>query len=275
MPSTTRMQWPFPSENQDPWYDAIEGYFSAADASGYAGRENDTAILTEGGTLSFNDVTGVVDWSGTIGILSAYVGFRWNIAAGQATLQDGQILYVNLTRAPTKSLTVTPSVAYQLPLTDNSFIIGVRIGSTFYLRNGASIPGGSSISPITGSSGGGSGSGDAFSGTIQTADATVTTIATIATTVNDSVIIVDASFVGIDKTANHVFEQGSRALVLRDEVGTLTIQNVNNYSVYDTDDPTWAATVVDDGGSNILLRVQGDATNAVHWFVSGTSKVHY
>lgn len=103
---------------------------------------------------------------------------------------------------------------------------------------------------------------------VQTTDATVTTIATVATSTDDAVYVLDVSFAGIDKTANHVYERGSRLVVLRDESSVLTIRNTNNYSTYDADDNTWA-TSSSVSGTNVLLRVQGDATNAVEWSVKG------
>jgi hypothetical protein len=276
MPNTTRMKWPIPSENQDPWYDAISNFFTATDASGYAGRENDNAILTEGGTIAFNDTTGVLSWAATLNVISAYAGYKWTLPAGQVTLDDGQLAYVSLVRAPTRNIAISMSAAYQLPLDDNSFVIAIRSGDTVYFRNGSTVAGGFSIPNIGG--GGSSGStaaGADFDDETTTSDATPKTITTLLTSVNDSVTVVDASFVAIDKTANHVFEQGTRAVILRDELGTLTVKNVNNYSGFDADDPTWSATVTDDGGDNILLQVTGDATNVVHWFVSGKMKVHY
>lgn len=108
--------------------------------------------------------------------------------------------------------------------------------------------------------------------TVQTTDATVTTIATIATSTNNAIYIVDASFVGIDPTAGDLFERGMRVTVYRNGAGTLTLSNVNNYSFFSSD-VSWDATA-DVSGSNILLRVQGDATNNTEWKVTGTVTEH-
>ncbi len=150
MPNTPRMQWPFPSENQDPWFDGMESYFIAADASGYAGRENDQLVLSGGGDVSFN--ASVVGWTENIDIFAAYTGYKWTIEGpSQFTLEDGQIAYVTLTRAPSRNLTITPVVSYQLPVGDNTVVFAVRNGSAVYFRNGSSVEAGTSITPITGS----------------------------------------------------------------------------------------------------------------------------
>jgi hypothetical protein len=144
------MQWPFPSNNQDPWFDGIESYFNAADASGYAGRENDQLVLSGGGDISFN--AGVVDWTEDIDLFAAYTGYKWTIEGpSQFTLEDGQIAYVTLTRAPSRNVTIAPVVSYQLPVGDNTVVFAFRNGSAVYFRNGASVEDGTTITPITGS----------------------------------------------------------------------------------------------------------------------------
>jgi hypothetical protein len=107
-----------------------------------------------------------------------------------------------------------------------------------------------------------------------TADATVTTIASFATSTDDAVYLIDASFVAIDTTAGHVYERGLRAVVYRNGSSVLSLANVNNYSTYSGDDATWAATV-EVSSTNILLRVQGDATNSTYWHVKGVAKEHH
>jgi hypothetical protein len=154
---TTRMGWPYPSENQDPYFDALEAFFSAADVSSYASRENDNVILTEGGTISFNSTSGVVDWTSNISILSAIAGFNWTLEIGQFTLDDGQLAYLTLNRSPTQNTVVTATVASQVPSTNNTLVFAVRRGDYVYFRNGAAVQGGTSISPIGGGGGGGGG----------------------------------------------------------------------------------------------------------------------
>ena len=102
---------------------------------------------------------------------------------------------------------------------------------------------------------------------LQTVDATVTTIATFITTTNDSAYLVDASIIGVDKTADEVYQRGLRAMVMRDGAGTLTVKDISNYSTYN-EDGAWDSTVTV-SGSNILVRVTGDGTNAVDWRIKG------
>lgn len=107
--------------------------------------------------------------------------------------------------------------------------------------------------------------------TLQTTDATPTAIAIFATTTDDAAYMLDISTVGIDKTADHVYDRAFRALVLRDGVSTLTVKNVSYYVTYNSDDPSWDVTVVA-VGQNIVVNVTGDATNAVDWRIKGIAK---
>lgn len=273
MPNTPRMQWPYPSEGQDPWFDAVLSFLEAADASGYAGRENDNTILTGGGTVSFNAGTGVVSWTQAIDILAVYSGYKWTIPAGQLTLNDGQIAYVTLTRAPPTSINVTPVVANALPLNDNAIILVARNGSKVYFRNGASVSDGGSITPITGSEGSAASGVSTIDASLTTVDATVQTIALVSTIDDDAVHVLDLSFSAIDKSNNHIFERGVRVAVLKDETSTLFVRNVNIYSEY-RDDLSWDTVIDTDGADDIRLRVQGDGTNPVNWNVTGTMKAH-
>jgi hypothetical protein len=150
------MSWPFPAEGQDPWFEALEGFFNATDQSGYASREDRHIILQGGGPISFA-ASGVLSFGSDLEILAAITGFQWRVdGPTSVTMDDGQVLYVDLVRAPTNSLPVTPVVASQVPSSDSALILAVRRGSTIYFRNGASLLVSESLASIAASGGGGS-----------------------------------------------------------------------------------------------------------------------
>jgi hypothetical protein len=106
---------------------------------------------------------------------------------------------------------------------------------------------------------------------LQTLNASSTPIVIFATTTDNSSYMLELSIVGIDKTAGHVYERAFRTLVYRDGVSALTVRNTNFYSTYNADDVSWDVTV-SAVGQNILVNVEGDATNAVDWRVKGAAK---
>lgn len=146
MPNTPRMGFPYPAENVDPWYEQFRLLLEAMDASGYASREDRQLILSEGGSISWNVPTLV--WTGTIRVLSPITGFQIQISAGTATLDAGQALYVNLTRAPTQSVVVSVAVASQVPSSDEAYVLAIRLGTRIYWRNGILLDDGDVIAGL-------------------------------------------------------------------------------------------------------------------------------
>lgn len=155
MANTPRMNWPFPNENKHPWYQALENFAESLDASGYAAREDRHIILTGGGTIDWNQPT--LEWDSDIKIVSPISGFQVLVGPGTLTIEDGQIVYVTLVRAPTSNVAVVPTVSTQVPSTDTAFALAVRIGIKLYWRNGFMMDDGDSATDIGAGGGGGGG----------------------------------------------------------------------------------------------------------------------
>jgi len=149
MSNTPRMNWPFPNENQDPWYIALENFAKALDASGYASREDRQLILFGGGTITWSATGSTLTWSAPIQIISPISGFLLSMAAGSVTIEDGQVLFVSLVRAPTLNRTVEAQVENQVPQTDLAYLLAARVGDSIYWRNGTSMGDGDSMSGLT------------------------------------------------------------------------------------------------------------------------------
>ena len=155
MPNTPRMRWPFPAENTKPHYDALVSLYAQQDASGYASREDRHIIIQGGGDLEYEATTGVLSWASNIELLAAITGFNWVLPAGQVTLDDGELFYVDLVRAPTLNRTIAATVASQVPSTDIALLIGARRGDKVYFRNGSAISDGEILGDISSGGGGG------------------------------------------------------------------------------------------------------------------------
>lgn len=143
MPNTPRLNWPYPRENTDPWFEAFVALVEAIDASTHASHENSQTILMGGGTVTFNTSTGQLAWSAAFEFTSPYTGFLHTLAAGNVTVADGEMAYVPLTRSLTANETVTAAAAAAKPggtSFDEFFVLGVRRGTKFYFRNGRVLP---------------------------------------------------------------------------------------------------------------------------------------
>jgi len=144
------MNWPYPSENQDPWYDVFKDMVLAQDASGHAAREDRNVFMGGGGIVSFTATTGVLAWAEDFEIFSPEVGFLFTAAASNVVLQDGQLCYADLVRSPTGNLAVALAVANQVPQSDTAYVIALRRGTTVYFRFGTKIGDGDSLNPFEG-----------------------------------------------------------------------------------------------------------------------------
>lgn len=139
MPNSSKMQWPFPAKDSDPWYEKFESMVTALDSSGYAHREDRHIRMSGAGSVSFNAGTGAVSWSQDIVILSPISGFKITVPAGNAVLDDGEVLYTNLTRYPTQNITASALTANQAPNTNDAYVLAVRSGLAIYWVNGAQV----------------------------------------------------------------------------------------------------------------------------------------
>ena len=156
MPNSSRMLWPYPGRDTDPWFVTFEAMVSAMDASGFAAREDRHLIMANGGTFTFDAGGDLILWDDTLEIISPVSGFKHSMIANSATLTDGEFLYVDLIRTSTGNQTVAPLVATNVPSTDSAYAICGRSGDTVYFRNGVRLADGQSKSlfgPSFGSSG--------------------------------------------------------------------------------------------------------------------------
>lgn len=146
MPASPRCSWPIPQEYSDPWYDKFVALVTAIDAAHYTTREDKNFLLLGGGTVTFTDTTGVMSWSAPLEAVAATTGYHWYsptpLVGGSVTLQDGEFLYVELTRAPQSSQSLTPLVGSRISVSDDAFVLAQRIGSVVVWRNGVVVPSG-------------------------------------------------------------------------------------------------------------------------------------
>lgn len=144
MELSPRMEWAFPSENQDPWYPSYEDQIRAQDASGFAAREDRNLILSGGGTLTWNVSTGLT-WTDPFLVWSPATGFFSLLVPNTLLPQNGQCIRTEIVRAPGSNKNVAAEVANTAQNTDNSLVLGMRSGTSFLFRNGALIQDGVTI----------------------------------------------------------------------------------------------------------------------------------
>jgi hypothetical protein len=145
---TDRMQWPYPEEDADPWFDDFQAFATQVDASGYASREDRHLILSSTATFSFVASSGALTWSAGIDFVNMITGHVLTIPAGSVVLSDGQMAYLVLTRSPLTNMNVTLTVATSVPNTNDALVFCIRRASSVYFIRGNSITDGQVINPF-------------------------------------------------------------------------------------------------------------------------------
>jgi hypothetical protein len=140
MSNTPRLKWPYPAQNEDPFFDSFKAMVEAQDSSAYASREDRQNMLAKGGLFSWNATTGVLSWDAVLELVCPSTGYRIDLSAGSVTMLDGQSFYINLIRGLNSNSAIsTASVATVVPNTDEAFAIGFRRGTEVYFRTGQII----------------------------------------------------------------------------------------------------------------------------------------
>lgn len=145
MPNTSKMQWSYPGLDDDPWFEKFDQMVRSQDSSAYAGREDRQIIMGGGGDVTFDAGAGTLTWSQAIDFYSLIAGFRVSVAPATVAIDDGEVIYLNLTRSPTQNVTVSTAAASQVPNTDDALALAIRSGTTVYWRHGSKIEGGDTL----------------------------------------------------------------------------------------------------------------------------------
>lgn len=166
-----RMSWPFPSREDEPWYDRFVDFVRSMDASGFASREDRNLILSGGGTLTWTG--SALTWTEAFRVFSPSTGFYTLIAATTIAVADGQVIRAEIVRHPGQNNSVAAEAAAFALNTDNSLVLGLRVGSSFHFRSGQAIQSGTTVDAEDFFAGGGGGGGG-FSWKLIPEDTSVT-----------------------------------------------------------------------------------------------------
>jgi hypothetical protein len=160
MPQSPRLRWPYPTENQDPWYGGFKDLLEAMDNSVFAAMEDRNTFVMGGGTMAFNAGTGVLSWSADVEVNSPFTGFRHVLAAGSLVVPDLSVAYAALSRNLTANAVLTLAAAASMPggaAAETFFVLCLRRGTRLYFRNGDVLADGDSKELLSSDGAGGVG----------------------------------------------------------------------------------------------------------------------
>lgn len=261
--STPRMAFPYPSRDEDPWYDTFQVFTLALDAAGFAHREDRSIMYTGGGTLSWTLGTSTFTWTDTIQILSPIGGRRISISANSIVVGEGQVVYTTLTRQPLENLTANLQVANQLPSSNTAVALAIRYGGVLYFRTGMSLSDGDTaegISPVPGGGGGGFGAYVNFSGNYSYTEAATPVEEVFGQVTLDGSVLASATSITLVAVVTPTLSSGNCSVKLYDigVVGTPAVPRLVS-----------TLTTSTSGGPQVLSQVltvvaSGASTNEIN-----------
>ncbi len=139
------MGWPAPTQDSDPWFDRFKSLVFAVDSSFFASREDHELIVTGCAEFTFDATTDSLSWAGIQNFVSPFSGFGNALSAGSATMREGEVLFVNLSRAPTATAPTAAATLAIVPNTDDAFALCIRCQNEVYFRTGAKLSDGETI----------------------------------------------------------------------------------------------------------------------------------
>lgn len=141
MEITTFMQFPYPDDGQDPFYDAYQTQMQALDEAAFMSKIQNNLIIGGGGAVALNSSTGVLTWTGDFVVPVFHFGKKITVSFGPdgpiraCGLPDGSALVLEIPFTMADNVVLNFSVLTQLtPLNHQQWIAGLRLGSKVYFK---------------------------------------------------------------------------------------------------------------------------------------------
>lgn len=167
MPSTKFLGWTYPDENVDPHFDILESFYKRQDISVYSLLNTANNIIIPPSSVSWNNLTKTLTWSGYFEIPIMSTGFTFKIFNGpdnltpSITFNDGERMVITIPSSISENTTsyfrkTNGAVTVSDGLITIGFCRGDKFFANFPQHISASIsgdplgytPSGSMVSPV-------------------------------------------------------------------------------------------------------------------------------
>jgi len=138
------MNLPYPLDGAEDWFELWESLMAAIDGHHFAAFEDRNLFFSGGGDWTWDAGTGSISWDDTLRLNTPLTGNPQDLAAGSETLEDGEMLVVDVSRGASSSVSLVAGVETQLTPDDAVVAICFRYGTKLYFRNGVVMTSGSS-----------------------------------------------------------------------------------------------------------------------------------
>jgi hypothetical protein len=138
---STFLKIPFPSENEDPFWDGYLAQIEAQDALAFQAKIQSNIFVGGGGTITFTPGTSTLNWTSDFIIPVFHYGKKITISFGpdnlnrQAIIPDGYAIVVEIPYSMTDNVVGQMRLLAQLtPANHQQCVIGWRLGNKVYFR---------------------------------------------------------------------------------------------------------------------------------------------
>jgi len=157
---TPRLQFPYPSEGEQPFFSVFEAGELAKDSAHWSHGANNNLVFSEGGTFTWNAGTSTLTWTADIKVLSFSTDYFITIPPQSLIIADGQVTFFKVIRLLETATTATIDTGSRIEKSGvKNFDLqqfAARRGTTLYFPRGLSLLTGDSGSLFgTGLPGGG------------------------------------------------------------------------------------------------------------------------
>jgi hypothetical protein len=137
MPSTVKMNIPYPAQGENPSWDSELAFINAIDAYFNQLFENtNTFVYFPVSSVSGSASNNTITLGGGIIIRTHATGFDIAVAGGTYTLRDGEALCVIMPRGITMTATVIPFNSNIAWVTEGALVLASRFGNYVQLKSG-------------------------------------------------------------------------------------------------------------------------------------------
>jgi len=147
-------KFPFPSENEEPYYPTIKSFFLAIDAESWANADNGNLTFNGGGLFTWNATTSQLTWTSQLsvsGFTTPFTGIIQGPPApgGMLNINDGEVAFFTMPRVPQQNTLIGLTISTRIFQPNGTRLHDLRLfcareGDTLLFPYGKSLQNGQS-----------------------------------------------------------------------------------------------------------------------------------
>ena len=127
MSKTPYLGWVYPTDGQSRWFSIFRSMVEAMDSSVYTVQEDQKIVLTGAGVISWNAGTNTLTLAEDLHVLALSTGHYGIVSAGSFTVQVGNVVWVEMPRAPGSNVSLSLKTGTSMPSSERALWLFARL----------------------------------------------------------------------------------------------------------------------------------------------------